>query len=63
VGKLAKFFGVTKATARDWCKHGRLPGFKIGKEWNVRVEDLQKMITRKVHRQREPGVNSAQRLF
>lgn len=59
--KLAKFFGVTKATARDWCKHGKLPGFKIGKEWKVRVEDLQKMIDRKVKTGKKE--NPAQRLF
>ncbi len=46
--KLAKFFGVTKETAREWCKKGKLPGFKIGKEWKVRVADLQKMIERKI---------------
>lgn len=47
--KLAKFFGVTKPTVRDWCKKGKLPAFKIGKEWKVRVIDLQKIIDRKVH--------------
>ena len=46
--KLAKFFGVTKKTIWSWCKRGKLPGFKIGKEWKVRVADLQKMIDRKV---------------
>jgi excisionase family DNA binding protein len=47
-GKLAKFFGVTKQTAREWCKKGKLPAFKIGKEWKIRVTDLQKMIDREV---------------
>ena len=46
--KLAKFFGVTVKTARGWCKRGKLPAFKIGKEWKVRVIDLQRMIDRKV---------------
>lgn len=46
--KLAKFFGVTKQTAREWCKKGKLPAFKIGKEWKIRVMDLQKMIDREV---------------
>jgi len=46
--KLAKFFGVTTQTARGWCKEGKLPAFKIGKEWKVRVLDLQKMIDQKV---------------
>lgn len=51
--KLAKFFGVTKKTIQGWCKHGKLPGFKIGKQWKVRVADLQKMIDRKVKTTKE----------
>lgn len=46
--KLAKFFGVSRKTIWKWCESGKLPAFKIGKEWKVRVEDLQKLITRKV---------------
>ena len=46
--KLAKFFGVTKQTVRGWCKKGKLPAFKIGKEWKIRVTDLQKVIDREV---------------
>ncbi len=46
--KLAKFFGVSRKTVWDWCKSGKLPAFKIGKEWKVRKEDLQKLINRKV---------------
>lgn len=53
--KLAKFFHVTKQTIREWCKKGKIPAFKIGKEWKVRVADLQKMIDRKArpHEERE----------
>lgn len=58
--KLSRFFGVTKETIWDWCKRGKLPAFKIGKEWKVRVADLQKMIDRKVHIQKE---DKALRLF
>mgnify|MGYP001615095007 CR=1 FL=1 len=46
--KLAKFFGVSEKTIWQWCKTGKLPAFKIGKEWKVRVEDLKKMIDRKI---------------
>jgi excisionase family DNA binding protein len=46
--KIARFFGVTVKTACEWCHEGKLPAFKIGKEWKVRVSDLQKMIDRKV---------------
>ncbi len=58
--KVARFFGVTKKTAWQWCKEGKLPAFKIGKEWKIRVSDLQKMIDRKV-RTRES--DNAPRLF
>lgn len=46
--KLAKFFGVTKRTAMGWFRKGKLPAFKIGKEWKIRVTDLQKMIDQEV---------------
>ncbi len=60
VDELAKFLRVTRATVRDWCKHGKLPAFKIGKEWKIRVIDLQKSINGKVtanqaKREREGG--------
>jgi len=48
--KLAKFFGITKQTAREWCKSGKLPAFKIGKEWKIRVTDLQKMLDQEVRK-------------
>lgn len=56
VGELAKFFGVTKKTIWEWCKKGRLPAFKIGKEWKVRVSDLNKTIVQKINLHKEdPG--------
>lgn len=55
VDELAKFFGVTKKTIWEWCKKGRLPAFKIGKEWKVRVIDLNKTINRKIKIRREKG--------
>ncbi len=53
--ELAKFFGVTIKTIWEWCKKGKLPAFKIGKEWKVRVADLHKTINRKINIQREKG--------
>lgn len=58
--KIARFFGVAKKTAYEWCKEGKLPAFKIGKEWKVRVSDLQKMIDRKVRARQS---DNAPRLF
>ena len=48
VPQIAKFFGVSDKTVWEWCKAGKLPAFKIGKEWRVRKSDLQKMINQKV---------------
>lgn len=50
---LAKFFGVTKKTVWEWCKKGKLPAFKIGKEWKVRVVDLNKTIVQKINARKE----------
>ncbi len=58
--KLAKFFGVTERTVFEWCRKGKIPAFKIGKKWKVRVADLQKMIDRKVRGRKE---SSAPRLL
>ncbi len=60
VDKIALFFGVAKKTVWQWCKKGKLPAFKIGKEWKVRVSDLQKMIDQKI-RTRED--DNSPRLF
>lgn len=51
--KLAKFFGVTERTILTWCRKGKLPAFKVGKKWKIRVVDLQKMIDRKVMTRKE----------
>lgn len=53
--QLAKFFGVTEKTIWEWCKKGKLPAFKIGKEWKIRAVDLQKTINQKIKRPKEKG--------
>ncbi|MBI4054166.1 MAG: helix-turn-helix domain-containing protein [Candidatus Doudnabacteria bacterium] len=55
VQEIAKFFGVSRKTVWEWCSAGKLPAFKIGKEWNVRQSDLQKMINQKVHSPLKPA--------
>ena len=53
VEELAKFFRVSKKTIWEWCKKGKLPAFKIGKEWKIRVSDLNKIINRKIRAKEE----------
>jgi len=55
VEELAKFFRVSKKTIWEWCKRGKLPAFKIGKEWKVRVSDLNRIINRKIRAHDEEG--------
>jgi excisionase family DNA binding protein len=54
--EIAKFFGVAPKTVWEWCQTGKLPAFKIGKEWNVRQSDLAKMITQKVRAEKPKGL-------
>ena len=53
VDQLSKFFGVSKKTVWEWCKQGKLPAFKIGKEWKIRQSDLQKLISQKVQSKKD----------
>jgi excisionase family DNA binding protein len=53
VEELAKFFGVSRKTVWEWCKQGKLPAFKIGKEWKIRQSDLQKIINQKIVQPKE----------
>lgn len=52
---LARFFSVSEKTIWGWCKKGKLPGFKIGKEWKVRVADLNKVISGKINSRKGKG--------
>lgn len=50
--QIGAFFGVSKKTVWEWCKTGKIPAFKIGKEWRVRQSDLQRLITQKLRSDR-----------
>jgi excisionase family DNA binding protein len=53
VDDVADFFGISHKTARTWCKEGKLPAFKIGKQWKVRLSDIHRIINRKVQAKKE----------
>jgi excisionase family DNA binding protein len=41
--EIAEWIGVTSHTVRRWCRHGDLPGVRVGGLWRVpanRIEDL-----------------------
>ena len=39
--EIAKRKELDKETIRRWCREGRLPAFKVAKEWLIHEEDLQ----------------------
>jgi len=40
LAEMADYLGVSRATARRWCKSGRLPAFRSWLRWRIREEDL-----------------------
>ncbi|HEC33805.1 MAG TPA: polysaccharide biosynthesis tyrosine autokinase [Chloroflexi bacterium] len=40
LAEMADYLGVSRATARRWCKSGRLPAFRSWFGWRIREEDL-----------------------
>lgn len=45
----AQHLGVSEATVRRWCETGRLKASKRWFRWQIRKEDLQKMIKKEVN--------------
>jgi len=41
--ELARRYGVNHDTARRWLRTGRLPAIKIGTEYRVRLDDLERL--------------------
>ena len=40
----AEFLRVSQHTIWRWCKTGRLPAFRIGREWRIRREGIEALI-------------------
>ena len=44
VEEVAAYLKVSKNTIRRWCVKGKLPAFKIEREWRIYREDLERVI-------------------
>lgn len=42
---VASAFGVTTDTAIRWLRNGKLPGIQIGRNWFMRADALEKLLT------------------
>lgn len=40
VKDVARELHVHEETVKDWLRSGKLPGFKVGRDWRVRRESL-----------------------
>lgn len=45
VEEVATYLRVAPNTVYRWCRSGKLPGIKIGKEWRIAQPELDKFIT------------------
>src|SRR5215212_11476496 len=46
VADVAEYLGVKHTTVQRWCREGSLPGMKIGKEWRICREALERFLER-----------------
>jgi excisionase family DNA binding protein len=42
--QVAAILQLSPKTIKDWLRAGKLPGYKIGRVWRVRQEDLEAFI-------------------
>src|SRR5215210_6253102 len=46
VADVAQYLGVEQTTVQRWCREGNLPCMKIGKEWRIRHQALERFLER-----------------
>jgi len=56
IDEAAEYLRVTPATIYRWCRSGRLPALKIGKQWRVSVSDLRDWLQQQ--KEQEPEVTA-----
>jgi len=44
VQEVADYLRISRTTAWRWCNEGRLPAFRIGREWRIKREALEETI-------------------
>ena len=62
VEDLASLLGLSHRGARHVLERGELPGFRLGRRWYLRREDLDAVAAEKVAEQRKDRENAARLL-
>ena len=49
---VAETLKVSETTIIRWIKGGKLPAFRIGKDWRIRKDDLDRFLDEQVNKQK-----------
>ncbi|MDX1521293.1 MAG: helix-turn-helix domain-containing protein [Anaerolineae bacterium] len=50
IAEVAAYLKLSRRTAWRWCKNGRLPAFRVGRQWRVAQSDLLDFVQRQSRR-------------
>jgi len=53
VPEAARLISQPPASVRGWCADGRLPARKIGKQWLIRLDELDKLTRAETKKEQE----------
>jgi excisionase family DNA binding protein len=49
IRELAEFFGVSEKTVRRWIESGQLEAHRLGRQWRIAPEEIERFLaTRKI---------------
>jgi excisionase family DNA binding protein len=44
----AEYLRISRATILRWCKAGQLPAVRIGRQWRIDTDQLERLLTGEV---------------
>ncbi len=49
IAQVAEYLQISEVTTYKLVQEGRIPGFKIGRHWRVKIEDLREHLAKLEH--------------
>ena len=44
VPEVAQYLRVSRTTVWRWCNEGKIPAFKVGRDWRIHRTELEKVV-------------------